>query len=307
MNVNLKVKLRKIKKSVAMPRISTKEAVIISSIEPSMKEDSFKIEKILLEQAKKDLESDKKQELIQKDNAQQNIPQLQIAYQVNEIVLDSNLDKFSIQSVDQKEAQINLLEKIVHLNLDQLTLEKEEQLKIIKELDQQASKEIIAQQPITIDQNKNLENLSEFEVEKKKKVKAKRDLSECRLESINVTSSIVDDKEQQFKLTKLDNQQANMSLTLNNRTLSHTEICSLENESTYETVKLDLNKVSTSLDFHKPLEVGIVLTNEQDGKFESETLNKKQSEIKQDALNLVTADSVCVQSEFMRSPKTGKF
>lgn len=314
-------KIKKKKTSVAMPRISTKEAIIISSIETSLKEDNLSQEKIILDQAKPklkpqkaiqitnpfqlDLEIERKHELTICENAQPNLCQLQNAFEVSEIVLDSNLNKIIIDSVEHKEAQIDLLENKVHSNLDQIALEKEKELKIIKELNQQASKQIIALQPLRIDQNKKLENTSELEIKKKKKVKAKRDLSECRLESINVTSSVFDDKEKEFRLETKDKQQANISL-ISKRTSSLTEICALENEMSYQEAKLDLNVASTSLDFRKPLEVEIVLANETNEKFESQLIIKKQPELIQDALNLATADSVCMESKFLRSQITGK-
>lgn len=347
-------KIKKKKKLRAMPKISTQEAVVICSIETSVKEDNFSQEKFQTNQAKQtfkpqkalqvlkvdhfDLESEQKQDLIKTDFAQQDIS-LKNAYQVNEIILDSNLNKFKIQDVDHSEAQVNILENKTFVNLDLVCLEKENNFNVIKDLDQQATKQLIYQQPISIDQNKGLENVKDFKekieekqnaqislldqtivnVNKTQLMDKELDLKEIKLSkknassrkqlnkirSVSVERPQLLDKETIFKQAKLDINQANLELTLN-KASSHSEIFTLENENIYNTIKLEETEASTKLDFHRPLEIGVVLSNEKDDELKIENFETRKLEIKQDALHLVTADSKCVQSEFTRSPKAGK-
>lgn len=348
-------KEKKKKKSKAMPRISTHEAVVVSSIEPSQKEDSFDQHKVQVNHARKsirpqealeiskvdhfDLESEKREELVQTDVAQQDIP-LQTAYQVNEIVLDSNVNKFSVDQAEGKNAQINLLENRIFTSTDQFLLEKEDRFKVLKELDQQANKQLISQEPISIAQTKELENISDFSQVKQEPTHAELSLLDKQVAEINrnhlmekeldlkidklnaktastrkllnkarsvsVERSQPLDKERHFEQEQLDQQNASLDLTMN-RASSKTQIQALENEVTYETAKLQLFEASTKLDAQTPIQVGIVLSNEKDGELSVESVARANSEVKQDALHLVAADSLCVQSEFMHSPKTGAY
>ena len=348
-------KAKKKKKSKAMPLIFTHEAVVISSIEPNLKEDSFDQAKVHANHARKsirtqealevlkvdhfDLESEKKSELIQTDVAQRDIP-LQTAYQVNEVVLDNNVDKFSVAEAESKNAQIDLLENRIFTSTDQYLLEREDRFNVLKELDQQASKQLLPQEPLSIGQTKELENVSDFSEKKQTLMNAQLSLLDQKIVNINrdhlmekeldlkieklkpktasarkllnkarsvsVERSQPLDKERHFEQERLDRQTAILDLTMN-RSSSKTQIQILENESAYETTKLQHFEASRKIDSLTPIEVGIVLSNENDSEFSVESVAKIRPEIKQDALHLVAADSVCVQSEFMRSPKTGAY
>lgn len=345
--------VKKKKKSKAMPLIFTHEAVVISSVEPSLKEDSFDQEKVQVNHAKKsikpqqalevsranhfDLESEKKRELVQTDVAQQDLS-LQTAYQVNEIVLDSNANKFSIEETVSKNAQINLLENRIFASSDQFLLEKEYCFSVAKEQDQQANKQLISLEPLSIGQTKELENASDFTERPQESVNAQLSLLDQQIAKVNRTDLMdtevnlkIDklatktastrkllnkvrsvsverlqplDKERHFELEKLEQQNASLDLTMK-RASSKTQIQTLENEATYETAKLQLFEASKKIDSLTPIEVGIVLSNEKDSEFCVDSVAKIRPEVKQDALHLVAADSVCVQSEFMRSPQTG--
>lgn len=349
-------KVKKRKKSKATPHISTQEAIIVCSIEPSIREESLIQAKILFNQAKKsikpmnaiqvskvnhfDLESEKEKEFTKTDFAQQDIS-LNTTYEVNEIVLDSSLNKLSTEDVESKKAQVNFSENQIFItSTDQCLLEKENSFKIVKDLDQHATKHLIPQQPVSINQTKGLENSADLIVEKRRKQKADLSLLDQQIVKINKTQPMdkelnleikkksveenatkrkllnkvrsisierpqLLDKEQELKKIKSDQQKANLEF-ISNKTSSHSEIQTLENETNYKAVKLQLEAASTKLDFDRPIEIEFVLANENDSEFKREEINIKQPRIQQEALHLVAADSVCVQSEFMHSPKTGK-
>ena len=259
---------------------------------------------------------------------------------MNEIVLDSNVNKFSVDQAEGKNAQINLLENRIFTSTDQFLLEKEDRFKVLKELDQQANKQLISQEPISIAQTKELENISDFSQVKQEPTHAELSLLDKQVAEINrnhlmekeldlkidklntktastrkllnkarsvsVERSQPLDKERHFEQEQLDQQKASLDLTMN-RASSKTQIQALENEVTYETAKLQLFEASTKLDAQTPIQVGIVLSNEKDGELSVESVARANSEVKQDALHLVAADSLCVQSEFMHSPKTGAY
>lgn len=348
-------KTAKKKKSKAMPRITTHEAVVVSAIETTQKEDRFGQEKVRVDQARKtirpqealevskvnhfDLESEKSKEVIQTDVAQRDLAP-QTAYQVNEVVPDSNVDRFSVEETTGKNAQVNLLENRIFTSTDQFLLEKEDRFKILKELDQQANKQLISQEPISIAQTKELENILEFSQKPQEPTTAQLSLLDSQIantqrthlmekeldlkidklntktastrkllnkaRSVSVERSQPLDKERHFEQEKLDRQQASLDLTMN-RASSKTAIQTLENEATYETAKLQPAEASAKLDARTPIQVGIVLSSEKDSELTVEQATTARPEVKQDALHLVAADSQCVQSEFMRSPQTGEY
>ena len=346
---------KKKKKSKAMPRIFTHEAVVISSIEPTMKEDSFDQDRVQGSYARKsirpqealevskvehfDLESEKQSDLVQTDVARQDLP-LQTAYQVNEIVLGGNVNRFSVEEAVGKNAQINLLENRTSTSTDQYLLEKEDRFNVLKERDQQASKQLVTQEPVSIGQIKDLENVSDFSAEQQEPTNARLSLLDQqvaridgnhlmekevhlrtdklnaktavtrkllnKVRSVSVERSQPLDKERHFEEERPDQQTASLDLTMN-RASSKSQIQAFENEGAYEAAKWQPFEASRKIDSLTSIEVGIVLSNENDSAFSVESVAKMKPEVKQDALHLVAADSVCVQSEFMHSPKTGAY
>lgn len=348
-------KTKKKKKNQAMPRISTQEAIIIRSTEPSVKEYDIDIEKITPSKAKKtikpqkaiqvikvdhfDLESEKKKDLIKTDLAKQEFP-LQDAFQVNEIISSTNVGKFKTAELECSEAKINLLEKRTFANIDQTCLEKENCLKIEKDLNQYVNQKLIPQEQISVNQIKYLENINDLNEVKKEYQNAKFNLSDQTIANINrnqlmdkekdfnidetkkkkassfrqpnkVRSISVErpqllEKEKSFEKIRLDMEKANLELTVN-KAKSNSEILALENEKIYEEIRLKSSEASPKIDLQMPMEILIVMSNEKDTEFKIEDVVKKQPEMKQEAINLVAADSMCVQSEFMHSAKTGNF
>uniref|UniRef100_A0AAN0LIZ6 UDP-glycosyltransferase n=1 Tax=Polyphagotarsonemus latus TaxID=1204166 RepID=A0AAN0LIZ6_9ACAR len=381
----LKYKPKLKKKSIAMPKIITQEAILVSSINLDDKEEILKDKKSKTKTAKKTIKPQKalqvsktkfldseniiEQGKIEKVSLNQSLPSID-AIQVNQIIANNSLQELEIEKQSFKKVIVDLQENLAFTNTDNLALEKENKFFKKNEKIKYASKDLMKQKSISVKQLYADENLLNFGSSKIKKLKAKRDLSESKCKSLNITShstndvlnklteknfskekaklilsdfenlnvneKILLDKESELlslktekvkpKKSKVLNRTASFSVErldvlekervfmndtfqfkkanidfVTKKAASKSDILQVENENFYNFPKLQHSFVESSIENLQSLNVNSVLAVENEESFKKHSIKKKKLNYKIDALNLISADSTCKQSQFLVS------